>query len=310
MAREANKEQGMGEQSQSSAESRYVVIMPSRNEERFIRGTLECLAAQTVPPVECVMVDDGSSDATAAIAEELATRYPWLHVVRRADRGERKVGGGVVEAFYSGYEALQTDDYAFLCKMDADLTLGSRYFEAVLEKMRENPRLGGASGKVFNPVGDSFKEEAIIDQMVSGAMNFWRRACWEEMGGFIREVMWDGIAMHRASLFGWTTRSFPDDDLRIIHHRLMGSSHRSIYHGRMRWGRGQWFMGTHPLYILASGAWRLRERPYVIGGILIVAGYIQAWLQGAPRYDDLRFRRHLHRWQLGRLHLGFLAPRD
>ena len=75
--------------------------------------------------------------------------------------------------------------------------------------------------------------------------------------------------------FGWETRSFRDEELRIIHHRLMGSSHKSIYFGRARWGRGQWFMGTHPLYVLASGVWRLRERPYVIGGMFIVGGIHQ-----------------------------------
>jgi len=293
------------------APRRYVVIMPCRNEEQFIQHTLDCVVAQTVPPVECVVVNDGSSDATGTIAEEMAAKHDWIHVVHRDDRGERKVGGGVVDTFYSGFEALKTDDYRYLCKMDADLTLQPGYFEHAIGKMEADPKLGGTSGKVFNPLDDgTTKEEAIIDQMVSGAMNFWRRECWEEIGGFVREVMWDGIAMHRASLFGWVTRSFRDEELRIIHHRLMGSSHKSIYFGRTRWGRGQWFMGTHPLYILASGVWRLRERPYIIGGALIVTGYIRAWMEGARRYDDLRFRRHLHRWQLDRLHLGWLAPKE
>ena len=120
---------------------------------------------------------------------------------------------------------------------------------------------------------------------------------------------WDGIVFHRARMCGWTTHSFRDEPLKIIHHRLMGSSHRSIYHGRLRWGRGQWFMGTHPLYILASGVFRMRERPYLVGGTLIVAGYLLAWLKGVPRYDDLDFRKDLRHWQMQRLGLGFLAPK-
>jgi hypothetical protein len=67
-------------------------------------------------------------------------------------------------------------------------------------------------------------------------------------------------------------------------------------------------MGCHPLYILASGINRMFERPYMLGGICIVAGYFSSMLQGAPRYEDLEFRRHLHAWQLKRLGLGFLAP--
>ncbi len=291
-----------------SVDSKYVVIMPSRDEARFIAGALQSLVNQTIPPILCVVVDDGSTDQTADIAEEFSRRHAWIRVVRRPDRGGRAVGGGVVEAFYAGYGRLEIDDYQFICKMDADVTLGPRYFETAMRRMAEDERLGGVSGKVFNPVGNGEKEERIIDEMVSGALNFWRRACWEQVGGYVREVMWDGIIVHRARMFGWKTRSYRDEDLRIVHHRLMGSSHKSVLHGRLRWGRGQWFMGTHPVYILASGVFRFRERPYVIGGLLIIAGYYAAALTGAKRYDDLAFRSHLRSWQLKRLGLGFLAP--
>ncbi len=158
-------------------------------------------------------------------------------------------------------------------------------------------------------MGGTLHAERLIDEMVAGLINFWRRECFENFGGFVREVMWDGINFHRARMFGWKTASYRDEGLRILHHRLMGSSHKGILHGRLRWGRGQWFMGTHPLYIVASGIFRMRERPYLIGGLCIVAGYFRAWLQGERRYDDLEFRKQLHRWQLRRLGLGFLSPK-
>lgn len=288
---------------------RYVVIMPTRDEEKHLQNTVDSLMRQSIRPVEVVIVNDGSRDRTGAIADAIAERCGWIHVVHRPDRGERKVGGGVVEAFYAGYHELRTADWDYLVKLDADLTLPTGYFEGIMEKMEADPRLGSASGKVFNPVGDTFHEERIIDEMVSGAAKFYRRRCWEDIGGLVPEVMWDGIDFHRARMKGWKTRSFRDEHLRIIHHRLMGSSHKSIVHGRLRWGRGQWFLGTHPLYIFASGVFRLVERPYVLGGVLIVAGYFQGMLQRAPRYNDLEFRRHLHRWQLKRIGFVWLAPK-
>ena len=298
-----------GEPRMESSDRSYVVIITARDEARYLQGTIDSIAGQTLLPVEMVIVNDGSRDETGAIADAAAEKHAWIHVVHRDDRGERKVGGGVVETFYAGYEALRTRDFAYQCKLDGDLTLPPGYFEGIIRKMEADPALGGASGKVFNPVGDgAVKEERIIDDMVSGAVNFWRRACWDQIGGYVRMVMWDGIAMHRARMFGWRTRSFRDTDLEIIHHRLMGSSHKNILHGRMRWGRGQWFMGCHPLYILASGVNRMFERPYVIGGVCIMAGYFASMLQGAERYDDAEFRKHLHAWQLKRLGLGFLAP--
>lgn len=288
---------------------RYVIIMPTRDEEKYIQATLDCLINQTVQPAELVIVDDGSKDGTGAIADAAAAELPWIHVVHRPDRGERKVGGGVVEAFYAGYQALRTTDYEYLVKLDADVTFAHDYFENILKKMEADPLLGAASGRVFNPVKGRLHEERMVPEMVSGQVRLFRRRCWEQIGGFVREVMWDGIDFHRARMFGWRTRHFPEENLFILHHRLMGSSHKSIVHGRMRWGYGQWFMGTHPLYILASGVFRMRERPYVIGGLLIIAGYVRSWIKGLPRYDDLEFRQHLHKWQLERLGLGFMAPK-
>ena len=286
----------------------YVLIMPTRDDEDYLQATLDCITSQTHVPAELVIVDDGSSDRTAAIADAAAEAYPWIHVVHRADRGCRKVGPGVIEAFYAGYETLRTTDYAYIAKIDGDCSFGPTYFDRIFDIMEHQPRLGGASGKVFNPVGDQLFEERIIDEMVSGQIHLWRRAAWEDIGGFVREVMWDGITFHRARMCGWQTRSFPDPELRILHHRLMGSSEKNIVHGRLRWGRGQWFMGTHPLYIIASGMNRMRERPYVLGGLLIIIGYFMAILQRVPRYDDPAFRRDLHQWQLSRLGLRRYIP--
>ena len=86
----------------------------------------------------------------------------------------------------------------------------------------------------------------------------------------------------------------------------MGSSHKSIYHGRRRWGRGQYFMGTHPLYLLGITGYRMMERPWILGGLNILFGYTQAWLAGEKQYDDPEFRRHLHRWQFQHLRERFL----
>lgn len=288
---------------------RYVIVMPTRDEESYLPNTLDAISAQTILPVECVIVDDGSSDGTGAIAEAAAEAHAWIRVVHREDRGERKVGPGVIDAFYAGYDALSIIDFTYVCKMDGDVTIEPGYFESILVEMEADHSLGGASGKTFSPVGDTLVEERIIDEMVAGQVHFWRKECWEEIGGFVREVMWDGIDFHRARMFGWKTRSFRHENLLIVHHRLMGSSYRSVYHGRLRWGRGQWFMGTHPLYIIASGVFRMRERPYVAGGALIVAGYFWAMVRGVKRYDDPWFRKRLHNWQLSRLGLGFLSRR-
>jgi len=185
--------------------------------------------------------------------------------------------------------------------MDVDLEFGPHYLERMLEHFERDERLAGASGKVFRREGDREVEEFMIDEMVAGQFKLYRREAFEAIGGFVRELMWDGIDFHHARMLGFRTASLHDPELRIRHLRLMGSSDRGIYRGRLRWGRGQWFMGSAFPYVAASGLFRMREKPYVLGGLLIIAGYLGAALRRAPRYGDRAFRRELQRWQYARL---------
>jgi biofilm PGA synthesis N-glycosyltransferase PgaC len=185
--------------------------------------------------------------------------------------------------------------------MDVDLEFSPRYLELSLEKFAADPKLAATSGKVFRPEGEGFVEEFMIDEMVAGQFKLYRRDAFTRIGGFVTEVMWDGIDFHRARIEGYTTASFPDEELQITHLRLMGSSDRSIYVGRIRWGRGQWFMGSSLLYVVASGIFRFHEKPYVLGGLCIIGGYLAAGLRGDRRYDDPEFRRQLQDWQHQRL---------
>src|SRR5512144_2387932 len=99
---------------------RYCIITPCRDEARFARRTLDAVVGQAEPPALWVIVDDGSTDETPAILAEYAARVPWIRVVRRSDRGARKVGPGVIEAFYAGLETVDLADLEYVFKLDLD----------------------------------------------------------------------------------------------------------------------------------------------------------------------------------------------
>ena len=80
----------------------YAIISPVRNEAKYLDRTIQSVIKQTWRPVEWVIVDDGSSDDTATIAETAAVQHPWIKVIRRANRGFREPGKGVVVAFNEG----------------------------------------------------------------------------------------------------------------------------------------------------------------------------------------------------------------
>jgi biofilm PGA synthesis N-glycosyltransferase PgaC len=116
--------------------------------------------------------------------------------------------------------------------------------------------------------------------------------------------MWDGIDGHRCRMKGWIAQSWDDPELRFVHLRPMGSSQQSIYVGRMRHGAGQYFMGTGLLFMAASAVNRMRERPYVLGGLAMLWGWIGSALRRKPRYGDPEFVRFLRRYQRRALLVG------
>jgi len=105
-------------------------------------------------------------------------------------------------------------------------------------------------------------------------------------------------------MHGWIACSWNDPELRFIHLRPMGSSHKSIYVGRMRHGYGQYFMGTGLVFMIASAIYRLNSRPYVLGSLAILWGWLKSALQRKPRYQDPEFRKFLRNYHWRVLLLG------
>ncbi|MEW6251304.1 MAG: glycosyltransferase family A protein [Planctomycetota bacterium] len=300
----AGPDQSRPKQPRSGALPRTLVISPVRNEAAYLQRTIDAVVAQTVRPTLWLIVDDGSTDETPQIAARAAEQHAWIRLHRRPDRGTRQVGGGVIEAFNDGLRQFALDEFDYLCKLDGDLEFSPTYLERMYARFAAEPRLGTASGKCWLVTPTGLQLERTHDAFSLGAFKLYRRQCFQDIGGFVCAVMWDGIDCHRCRMRGWEARSFRDEELRILHLRRMGSSFRSVYHGRLRWGRGQYFMGTHPLYALAIAAYRLAERPWVFGGALILAGYFEGYVRRLPRYEEPEFRRFLRRWQLRRLGIG------
>src|SRR6187549_3905270 len=99
----------------------YLLISPCRDEAEYLRETLDSVINQTIRPAKWIIVDDGSTDNGPQILSEYQAEHDWIEVIARMDRGHRAVGPGVIEAFYAGYQAINSDDYEYLCKLDLDL---------------------------------------------------------------------------------------------------------------------------------------------------------------------------------------------
>ncbi len=118
------------------------------------------------------------------------------------------------------------------------------------------------------------------------------------------QVMWDGIDCHRCRMLGWKALSWDEPEIRFVHLRQMGSSDHSVWEGRKRHGFGQYFMGTTPVYMAASAAFRMTQKPYVVGGLAMWWGYMSSALSRKPRYEDTKFRKFLRSYQWAVLFRG------
>src|SRR5215471_9363247 len=163
--------------------TKYVVVTPVRDEEVYLRCTIESIIAQTIPPEEFIVVNDGSKDKTAQIIDEYANEYPWIRGVHRQDRGFRKTGGGIIEAFYAGFDVLQCTDWEFMAKLDGDLSFDQSYFEKCFDHFQQDQRLGIGGGTLYYFKNGQRVLEECPRFHVRGGLKIYRRACWDVLGG-------------------------------------------------------------------------------------------------------------------------------
>ncbi len=281
---------------------RYVVITPVRNEENFLQFTIDSLAAQSTKPQEWIIVDDGSTDATLSIARAAAAKYPWIQVIQRCDRGARRPGGGVVEAFYEGYRGLVTSDWEFLVKLDGDLSFERDYFEKSLSHFEGNRMLGIGGGTVCMELHNELLPEAPYDPAfhVRGAAKIYKRDCWKAIGILIAAPGWDTVDEYKANMLGWVTYTFPE--LKLRHHRPAGAA-QGVWKNWIKNGLANYVAGYHPLFMAFKCAKRAFSKPYLIGAIALSAGYLGGYLKRQPRVDDEQLIRYLRIQQLRRLFL-------
>ncbi len=259
----------------------YVLLTPARNEASTIGATIEAVAAQTMRPRRWVIVSDASTDATDAIVRRYAERYGFIHFHRR-EGGDRRDFGAKVRAIRAASDHLEGLEYAFVGNLDADVTFAPDYFERLLAKFDQHPRLGIAGGETFDvhPGGER-PRFASLDS-VGGAVQLFRRECWDQVGGYqpLPRGMEDSAAIYSAQQLGWETRTFRD--LKVLHHRPTGTAGQSVWKARFNQGRAMRTIGWSPVWMLLRTPAKFIERPYVLGSMARTGGYFWSALLREP----------------------------
>ena len=277
---------------------KYVIISPVRDEECNLARTIESVISQSVRPCEWMIVNDGSTDGTGAIADSYARQHDWIRVCHRDNRGFRKSGGGVVDAFNDGYRDLRTRDWDFIVKLDGDLSFCPEYFQSCFRAFEEEKTLGIAGGTIYNVINGKAYPELCPAFHVRGATKIYRRTCWDAIGGFWPAPGWDTMDEVKAQRLGWVTRTLPD--LQIFHHRPTGKND-GIWGAGFKNGRANYICGYHPLFMLLKCIRHLPKKPYLIESLALSSGFVSGYLKRIPRVDDGATIKYLRRQQVSRL---------
>ena len=259
----------------------YVLITPARNEAEFIEQTIESVISQIILPLKWVIVSDGSTDGTDDIVKKYLPTYPWIELVRMPERKERHFAGKVM-AFKAGYERVKDLPYDIIGSLDADISFDPEYFSFLLNKFEEIPKLGVA-GFPFREGESQYNYRFSRKEHVSGACQLFRRNCFDEIGGYIpiKEGAIDLTAVVTARMKGWITETFIEKY--CVHHRTMGTAKNHVFKALFISGYGDYRMGVHPLWQLFRSFYQMSKKPVIIGGSILLIGYVWAVIRGARR---------------------------
>lgn len=280
--------------------SKYVLITAARNEELLIEDTIKSVISQTIKPIKWIIVSDNSTDRTDIIVESYVEKYNFIELIKKVESNNRDFASKVyaVNLAISKVDKLYFD---FIGILDADITFDNNYYESMLNEFKNNPRLGIAGGEFYDIVGTKKIRVMKSSQSVRGGVQLFRKECFEQIGKFtpLKYGGEDIITEVTARKNGWDVKSF--DHQMLEHHRLTGTGGWNILEAKFREGANAYAMGYHPLFQISKSLYRVKERPYIISGVLHLLGFFWANIKRSPRVVNKEFIDYLRNEQLTRI---------
>jgi poly-beta-1,6-N-acetyl-D-glucosamine synthase len=262
--------------------SSYVLVTPVRDEQATIAITIDSVVRQTIQPVEWVIVSDQSTDRTEEIVEQYSSKHSFIRLLRLTHRPGRNFGS-VVFATECGIGDLKVKNYQFIGLLDGDIRLPENYYEELLRRFENDSKLGLAGGLAVDCYGGRRHPSLQTLSDVAGAVQFFRRECFEALGGLVAvpEGGWDAITCVQARMHGFKTRTFPE--IEVDHLKPRNISEGNALRRTWQLGVREYALGNHPLFELVKCAYRCLERPFVLGGCIRLAGYVWCCLNRKGR---------------------------
>jgi glycosyltransferase involved in cell wall biosynthesis len=283
---------------------RLLIISPVYNEAAHLDRCARAIAAQRLTPDNWVVVDDGSTDGTLAVARRWERRLDFLTVLaagqedHEGDDNHARARSAI--AFNHGLRSARArwGEHELIGKLDGDIELPGNWFSELAHRFDADPGLGLAGGRLEEPAAGGWRTVPIPPTHIHGAVKLYRRRCLEEIGGVPDRLAWDTIDETYARMRGYETRSFPD--LVARHHRPSASADGQL-RGRARHGECAWILHYGLAWVALRSLKVARFDPPVLSGIAFLYGYCRAAVRRVPQVEDPEFRSFVRRELRGRM---------
>ncbi|BFM08753.1 poly-beta-1,6-N-acetyl-D-glucosamine synthase [Halioxenophilus aromaticivorans] len=240
------------------------LLVPCHNEGENVRETIDYLLGQAYPEFEVIAVNDGSSDNTADILDELAAEHLALRVVHLSENS------GKANALRVG---TMVSKYEYLVCIDGDAVLDAHATTWLMKHFVESPRVGAVTGnprirnrttllgrlqvgEFSSIIGMIKRAQRIYGRIftVSGVVAAFRKTALHRVGYWSTDMVTEDIDISwKLQLDHWDVRYEPNALVWI----LMPETLRGLWRQRLRWAQGGWETATR--YFKSMLPWRKRR---------------------------------------------------
>lgn len=274
----------------------YLLVTRVRDEAQYLAELLESVASQSVTPNLWVIVDNGSTDESAAIIARACEEQRWIRLIQIEATEAYGLFCHAVP-IRAGFEAAVDHaarygiEYKYLGILDADIVPETIYFEKLIHYLESSPKLGIVGGQLY-----IVKEGREIPEGSGGAprggARLYRRDCFEDIGGSIpKSPGWDSETDVLAELHGWQVSKL--SGAKAIHKRST-YTRKGQLRGYWRLGKCYYYDNYHPISALLAGS-LFASKPPFYHGIAFLLAYCKSFLQRNEQSPDPVIREYFWR---------------
>lgn len=276
---------------------KFLIIIPTYNEEESILFCLESVENQSFKDFSCVVVNDNSTDNTSKIVSSFIEGKNRFSILERKknlrSENTHSPGAKVIRAFNFGLNSQDLSDFDIICKFDADIIFPTHYLEEINKVYEKNPKVGMASGIVYIEKDGRWQFENLSSKNhVRGPIKSYRKSCFMEMGGLKEILGWDNIDIMLCKMYGFETLTLKN--LWVKHLRPTAYKYKNQKAEKL----GEYFYNiglSFPLAVISSLKSSFRNKSFLEFFITMRVFF----KQNSPRIltkKEIQFIRNL-RWQ-------------